>query len=154
VSAPPVFTVQFVIVSQLPQYTWPLLQQWPALHEPLHVEAQPPQFALSMLSSTHLPEQSEVPPMQTMPHWPCEQNWPFGHAFPQPLQLFGSFCVSAHVVAPASPTGHDVQPDWHVAMHLLFEHIVPPGHGEPHAPQLSSFCVTSTQLPLQFVSES
>ena len=57
---------------------------------------------------------------QTLPHAPSEQNWPFGQAFPQPLQFFESLCVSTHVVAPESPTSHDVQPDWHVAMHLLF----------------------------------
>jgi hypothetical protein len=146
--------MQFWIVSQPPQYIWPLLQQWPALHVPLHVLPQPPQFALSMASSTHLPEQSDVPPAQRIPHLPAWQNWPLGHVRPQPLQLFGSFCVSTHVVAPASPTAHDVQPDWHVAMHLLAWQIWPLGQGEPHALQLSSFCVRSTQLPLQFVSPS
>ena len=101
-------------------YPGATLQQWPALQTPEHVVEQLPQWFLSMFSSTHAPLQSEVPPMQTMPHAPSEQNWPFGHAFPQPLQFFESLCVSTHVVAPASPTAHDVQPDWHVAMHLLF----------------------------------
>ena len=102
---------------------------------PEHVVEQLPQWFLSICSSTHAPLQREVPPMQTMPHWPCEQNWPFGHLTPQPLQLFGSFCSSTHVVAPASPAGHETHGDWHVAMHLLFWQTWPPGHGVVHEPQ-------------------
>jgi hypothetical protein len=88
---PLLLVMQFATVSHAPHHTWPVEQQWPALQAPEHTVVQPPQWFLSMLSSTHAPLHSDVPPKHWRPHVPTpffgEQNWPLGHAVPQPLQF-------------------------------------------------------------------
>jgi hypothetical protein len=59
---PPVFWMQFAMVSHAPQYISPEGQQWPPLHVPPHVALHAPQLPGLMFSSTHSLLHSEVPP--------------------------------------------------------------------------------------------
>ena len=61
--------------THAPLQSWVLAGHWhcPALHDmpvPQRMP-QPPQFAASVVRSTHAPEQSVKPPLQAMPQLPC-----------------------------------------------------------------------------------
>jgi len=58
-----------------------------------------PQFAGSLVVSTHASPHWLVPPPQM--HWPLEQSCPMPHAWPQAPQFCGSRSVLVHV-APQS----------------------------------------------------
>jgi hypothetical protein len=73
-------------------HTWPAPHAWP----------QVPQFALSPCRSTQAPADDALAPQTekpvAQPQAPAEHDAPVAQAFPQPLQLAGSTCVSTQLV--------------------------------------------------------
>ena len=111
----------------------------PVVHElpPVHCVPQAPQFALSVIVSTHCSPQSVVPPGQT--HWLFTQSRPAGQAVPQAPQWRRLFVVSTHarsqfVSVPQS------------GAHAPVRQTSGAGHDVPHVPQFAGSAVTSTQL--------
>jgi hypothetical protein len=96
------FELKGAIVREGPSRAQSEIKQSPSTQWflPWQTLPQPPQFASSLLVSTHAPEQREYPELQVVPHTPREHTGlPFvtaGHALLQPPQLFGSVLVSTH----------------------------------------------------------
>jgi hypothetical protein len=69
----------------------------PAVHAaPLsHALPQPPQFAVSVIVSTHVPLHS-IPPVPAHEHVPCEQAWSAAQVVPHAPQFSTSELVSTH----------------------------------------------------------
>src|SRR5512140_96905 len=101
---------------------------------------QPPQFALSVCSSTQAPLHDVWPGPHVPVHPPLEHSWPGAHALPHLPQLFGSASVSTHLpLQLVCPVG---QP------HLPLAHAVPPAQPTPQPPQSPlSFCSSTHAAP-------
>jgi hypothetical protein len=82
---------------------------------PAQAVPQLPQFALSLLVSTHAPVQLVRPVAHVVAHVPPLQTCPAAHAFPQPPQFAGSLAGSLHLPEQSSvPVGHAQPDDPHV----------------------------------------
>ncbi len=101
---------------------------------------QPPQFARSLVVSTHTPLQSSVPFGHS--HLPALHVMPPLHAMSQPPQFAPSVCVSTQD-AP-----HFVRFASHVALQSPFEQTWPALHATAvHAPQCCGSLFRSTHAP-------
>jgi hypothetical protein len=109
----------------------------------LHDRPQPPQFALSLLVSTHEVPQVVFGGGQVVVHAPEEQSFGDAQGTPQPPQLAGSVLVSTHFPAQSVlPPVHAQDPDTHVSSE---RQIV------PQPPQFVPSDLVSTQEPPQSV---
>jgi len=114
---------------------------------------QPPQLALSLFRSWHLPSLHQVVPAEHVTtQAPPLQSCPAGHVFPQNPQLKRSLVVSVQVAAvagpPSAPPPHIVRPVPQVSWQTPPVHTRPRAHTWPHIPQFALSVSVSTQRPL------
>jgi len=93
-----------------------------------HILKQPPQFLVSMLVSTQVPEQLVWPLGHCAVHWPFWHVRFAAHCWPQLPQLVASDCV---------------------LMHVPLQQSLPEGQACPHEPQLRGSAFVFTQVPAQ-----
>jgi hypothetical protein len=145
--------------TQLSPHDWnPVSQailQADALHEDLpcsgvgHAVPQLPQCAAELVVSTHAALQFVSFPAHMSEHWLLEQTWPAGQAVPHAPQCDGSLEVSTHAPLQLVNGVSQVTPQA-LATQVSVPPPVPP-HFCPHAPQLSTSVVVSTQRAPQEV---
>jgi hypothetical protein len=110
----------------------PPLQTWLAPQ----ARPQPPQFAASAVTSTHLPAQDVVPVRHVQT--PSAHAEPGPHTTPQAPQFDVSLSMDTHTPPHSNrPAGQT---------HFENAHERPPPHTTPQAPQLAESRVRSTQL--------
>lgn len=130
---PPQFSVSKEVFTQCPLQYLPPSEQ-PAAHvPPMQVNPAPhalphaPQFALSLVVSTQLPEQVVFPPVQA--HAPLWQVVPPEQVLEHPPQLLLSLWKS---------TQTPPQIDWPAAQaHVPLWQVLPPVQARPHEPQFA-----------------
>ena len=108
----------------------------------MHKMPQPPQLALSLFGSTHVPPQFIVPP-EHVEHTPLKQTGVAPEqAFPHAPQLLESHCRLVQIPAQTVPVAQVQRPprQWGAAGSL---------HCRPQAPQLPASVVRSVQAPPQ-----
>jgi len=104
---------------------------------------QPPQWALSMLVSTHLPSHTISPAGHS--HAPPLHVAPIGHSVPQPPQCDVLVLVSTH--APSQNVSL-LEQSHDEPVHTPPEHSQPLGQMLPHAPQLRLSVPSSASQPV------
>src|SRR5262249_5207860 len=91
-----------------------MVMHWPLTHVPLHAWLQPPQWSVSLATSTHAPPHN-IWPAAEQPQLPPLQTEPAGHALPQSPQWSALFSVFTQ-----APVPHMVSPppqlDWQVLL--------------------------------------
>ena len=108
-----------------------------------HDRPHPPQFAPSVLTSTHEFPHAVSPDAHFETHLPCEQSSLLLHGAPHWPQFAPSEPVSEHFpLHEIFPSGH-----WHTPS----LHVAPLSHATPHPPQLFGSVLRSMQTPAQNV---
>jgi hypothetical protein len=118
---------------------WPWAQSCPAAQATPH----PPQFAGSVLVSTHARPHCRAPAGQLVVQLSAAHTWSPGQTLPQVPQLSGSLDVSTQDRPHAAPVMH-VAPQWPTPQTWV------PGHALPHVPQLAGSVARSVQASPHF----